>query len=106
MMSRRVNRLLITIVSESRVLKTVFDHYHISTRRCTRAFIFDYIDIDTSISFSSLLRNVVQIKEMRARFDDDEYDTFNKYESRDKLLRRQEMNSKDKRLLIIALSIF
>jgi hypothetical protein len=105
-MSRRVNRHSIAIVSESRVLKTVFDHHHISTRRRTRAFIFDYIDIDTSISLSFLLRDVVQIKEMRARFDDDEYDTFNKFESRDKSLRRQEMNSRDERLLTIASSIF
>jgi hypothetical protein len=62
MMNRRVNRHLITIVLKSRVFKTVFDHHHISTRRRTRAFIFDYININTSISLSFLLRDVVQIK--------------------------------------------
>jgi hypothetical protein len=106
MMSRRVNRHSIAIVSKSRVLKTVFDHHHISTRRRTRTFIFDYIDIDTSISLSFLLRDVVQIEEIRARFDNDEYDTFNKFESRDKSLRRQKMNSRNERLLTIASSIF
>jgi hypothetical protein len=106
MISRRINRHLIAIISKSRILKTVFDHHHISTRRRTKAFIFDYIDINTSISLSFLLWDVVQIKAMRARFDDNEYDTFNKFESHDRSLRWQKMNSRNERLLTIALSIF